>query len=133
MGLFDSGPRSFVTFFDHAYTAAGRYRYGDSLHPALHGTISVPLAAAPASGTTADTFTLTRSTGPAPEGYVFDTQIERPRAASFQNWQTSATSAATTFAADAGPGVYSFRSRLRKLSDGTHSDYSPPLTLRVTP
>ena len=65
----------------------------------------------------------------APAGSAFDVQVKVPGSASFTDWRTGVTSLQGTFAPSdpqwAGPGTYSFRSRLRQVSTGAASGYSP--------
>ncbi len=126
MGLFDSGitaPGSAP--FTVTFPSAGIYPYLCHLHSAMRGKVQVPIQVSPATGGVATQFTITWSSAGAPAGFVFDIQIKRPGASSFVDWKLSRTRRRTVFTADAGAGRYSFRARLRKLSDGTHSAYSP--------
>jgi hypothetical protein len=132
MGLFDSGPQQLVSFFTHAFTAAGSYAYRDPLNPGLTGSVGVPVLASPASGSTGTAFTITWATGAPAAGFVYDVQIKRPGSASYVNWQTGVASASATFMPDAGTGNYSFRARLRKVANGTSSGWSAGKTITVS-
>jgi hypothetical protein len=49
----------------------------------------------------------------------------------FRKLLTGVTATSATFVADEGPGLYSFRARLRKTADGTRSHWSPPAGISV--
>jgi streptogramin lyase len=132
MGLFDSGSKSFVTFFTFAFIGAGTYPYADTLHPTHTGTIKVPVKVSPTTGTTSTTFTITWASVTASAGYVFDVQIKRPGSTVFVNWMTSQTVPSASFVADAGVGAYSFRSRLRNTANAKASGYSAAASIAVS-
>ncbi len=132
IGLFDSGitaPGS--TPFTVTFPSAGSYPYMCQLHPTMRGTVRVPMNVSPATGNAATQFTITWSSVGAPNGFVFDIQVKRPGASSFVDWKLSRTRRRAVFTSDAGAGRYSFRARLRKLSNGAHSGYSPARRISV--
>jgi plastocyanin len=131
MGLFDSGSLLPVSFFTFQFRSAGTYLYADPLNPGHKASIAVPIKAMPASGTETTTFTITWSQATASLGYVFDVQVLRPAAFWFEDWQTGVIARSATFTADAGPGVYWFRARLRKLGGGK-SHWSPTAQIVVS-
>jgi hypothetical protein len=132
MGLFDSGSRSFVTFFSFAFFAAGAYAYGDTLQTAHKGTIKVPLKISPKTGTTSTPFTISWATMTAPVGFVFDVQIRRPGSTAFVSWMTAQTAPSAIFVADGGAGTYSFRARLHNTGNSKTSGWSPAGSITVS-
>jgi plastocyanin len=130
MGLFNSGVRPGGSTFSAGFASAGSYKYSCTQHRET-GTVRVPLSAAPASGTTATTFTVKWSAASAPSGFVFDVQIKRPGSTSYASWKTAQTAASATFLPDAGAGMYAFRSRLRRTADNRAAGYSPAASISV--
>ena len=113
IGLFDSGPRSFVEYYTFTFTAAGNYPYQDSLHQALTGTIEVPVGL-PSAGNVGQPFTVIWAVAPPPPDYVFDVQVDPPGGewSFFQHGVTAQSAAYTPQSA----GTYAFRARLRGTS-----------------
>jgi streptogramin lyase len=132
LGLFDSGTRSFVSYYSFTFAGAGTYRYQDALHPALTGAIAVPIAVSPHSGGTGTTFTVTWASAPPGAGRVFDVRIRRPGSPSYVDWRTGQTGTSATFVPDAGTGVYSFRARPRSSGTGARSGWSPAASIVVS-
>jgi streptogramin lyase len=131
MGLFDSGVKPIVSYFAVAFTAAGSYPYGDTLDPALTGTIEVPIRISPRSGDSKTNFTVIWASAPPPAGFGEDIQVKRPGSPAFVDWITGQTGRSAPFTADAGPGTYSFRARLHKSANDTHSGYSVSKSILV--
>jgi uncharacterized repeat protein (TIGR01451 family) len=117
MQLFDSGMQSAIFLFQHQFTAAGRYRVSD-VPTGFNGQVSVPLKLKPASGSVSTGFKLTWATGAPPAGFVYDVQIMRPGTSTWVYWKSDTTLSKASFIADAGPGTYQFRSRLRRVTGG---------------
>ena len=132
MHLYDSGAHSFVTYFSHRFNAAGTYTYHSTTGAPMVGTVSVPIQLAPSTGSQTTTFTVTCSAGVTPSGFGYDIQVRRPGSSSYVDWKIGATKRAVAFVPDGGKGTYSFRSRLVKLSDGTHTDWSPAGSISVS-
>jgi streptogramin lyase len=133
MNLFNSKSRSFVTYFTHRFDAAGTYGYDDPAHPqAMTGSIRVPTLAQPSTGTKSTAFTVTWSAAVAPTGHVFDVQVKRPGSSTYVTWKSGVTGRHASFTPDHGTGKYSFRARLRKTSNDTHTGWSPAVTISVT-
>ena len=133
MNLFHSGVRSFVDYYTFRFNAAGAYAYRSTGDPAaMRGTVKVPEEASPSSGGLSTAFHVTWSALTAPTGYVFDVQIKRPGSTSYVDWKAGVTGRTASFVPDHGKGHYSFRSRLRKKSNGKHSGWSPAATVSVT-
>jgi hypothetical protein len=85
----------------------------------------------PTKGGTTTNFTVTWASATAPTGYVYDVQIQRP-GGGLVNWQTGVTAKNASFVPDAGVGVYAFRARLRKTSNGKASGYSAAKKITVS-
>jgi virginiamycin B lyase len=132
MNLFSSGPLMPVSYYSFRFTAAGSYAYRDTLNPISTGRIKVAALASPPSGTTSTTFTVTWAAAAPPTGWVSDVSIKRPGATKFSGWKSGQTTTSAPFVPDARKGVYVFRARLRKLEDGTQSDWSPTASITVS-
>lgn len=109
---------------------AGTYPYHCAIHPSMTGRVRVPIAVGPSSGTVDDTYTITAATENAPSGFVYDVQMKQGNG-SWANFKRGLTSSSTAFDPDA-TGTYSFRSRLRKKSNGATSGWSIPRTIVVS-
>jgi hypothetical protein len=64
----------------------------------------------------------------APAGHVYDVQIRRP-GSTFKTWKSGVAQPRVDFRPGL-KGTYRFRARLRRLSDGKRSSYSPARLLR---
>ena len=103
--------------------AAGVLSYGD--HDIIHSRSS-------SSGSISSQTTLTWSSlASAPAGYVADVQILRPGARKWAPWKQGVTLGSGVFTPDADAGAYGFRARLRRLSNGAASAWSPQLTIMI--
>lgn len=112
------------------FSAAGTFAFHCEIHPIeMHGNISVRMTAAPTSGTTATTFSIRWATVKAPAGFRYVVQRKAPGGAFAAFKSTVGKSASWT---PSKPGTWSFRSRLKRLSNGSASGYSPVLTVSVT-
>jgi plastocyanin len=130
MGLFDSGDRQPGTSFTFAFPTAGAYPIID-LATSSRFRLSIATVAAPPSGNLSTTFTVRWSSDALDDGYVADVQIKRPGETSFSDWLVGQVTGETTFTADAGPGAYEFRARLRSTTNGTATGYSPAGSIAV--
>ena len=130
MLLFDSGsvdetsPPTSYTF-----EAAGVYPFVCTPHPFMGGRVSVPVRAAPASGSATRARTVTFAAGPAPDGFAYDVQVRRP-GDGWASWKRGVSEPSASFTADAGEGTYRFRARLREI-DVASSRWSEPSSIRV--
>lgn len=131
LGLFNSGLLSPGNSFAYSFFAAGTFQYRDPAFGQMRGTVGVRTRAVPASGTSTTVFTITWASVSAPSGYVYDVQIRRP-GSTWTSWQTGTTIAQTTFVRDGNTGNYQFRSRLRRLSNGVASGWSPVAIIQVS-
>ena len=142
LSLFGSGPRSSVTYYAFVVTAAGSYGYDDPLATAHTGSLTVAETAAPASGTTATTFTITFASAVPASPVVIDAQLAfcatLPCTPSYAAWTTATGTSQRSQAfgsGDAqfhGAGHYFFRSRLRNSGSGKATGYSPAASLTVS-
>jgi plastocyanin len=131
LGLYDSGPRTIVSFYSVLFTAAGLYPYHDPAAPTLGGKISVPDVVSPKSGGTSTQFSVTWASAPPTGGRVFDVQVEPPGATRYAQLLTGTTMTGTTFDPSAGAGTYRFRSRLRDASSAAATGYSAGAAVTV--
>jgi virginiamycin B lyase len=130
LGLLDSGPHGFVSWFSHRFDAAGSYPYVNGLSSSLSGVVRVPVQVAPSDGTETTQFTITWGVAPPPRSLLFDVQVKRPGELAYADWQRGVFAAEASFTPDAGPGVYWFRARLHGPA-GT-LPWSPPTSIQVT-
>lgn len=115
--------------FTFAFVAAGTYAYLCTIHFGMSGTVKVPIAASPGSGSTGTTFTVTVASQPAASGFQYVVQKKNP-GGSFATFKTI-TAASTTFQATA-PGTYQFRAQLKRTSNGATSGFSDPVSVSVS-
>ena len=129
LGLFDSGAKPIVSYFDRAFTAAGTFRYQDGIPPGTtFGWITVPVTL-PASGVVGQPFTVTWGTAAQGANLVFDVLVEVPGGTGYTAWQTTANLSGSY--TPAVPGRYRFIARLRNTSTGAATDYSPAVSIQV--
>jgi len=129
MSLWNTGLLPVSSSGWRTFVAAGVYRYADPADATHAGAVVVPVAASPAKGTRATTFTVTWAAKRAPAGFGYDVQIRRPGSA-WRSWKPLSTRAGAPFRADTGRGTYRFRARLVKLAGG-HAGWSPADAVRV--
>jgi plastocyanin len=112
------------------FKLAGSFPYYCVIHGAalMHGNIHVPMRAVPAQGTTSTSFSIRVATVRAPAGLAFVIQRRAP-GGTFRLWKTI-TRKATAFTTGTA-GTWSFRVRVKRTSNGTHSGWSPVLKVRV--
>jgi hypothetical protein len=131
VSLFASAPLSPGGSFTFTFFAAAKVTV---LDPTDGQTliVKVPPKATPASGDPSKTFTVTWASQTPPTGLVYDVQIQRPGSSSWTAWKTGVTGVSASFVPDAGTGGYSFRAKIRRLSNGTSTGWSPPAKITVT-
>ena len=131
MGLFDSGPMAPGDSFTFSFPSAGVYSLRDQ-DSSFAGSVKVAPSASPQSGDVTTAFTITWSAAPPEAGFAFDVQVKRPGSSTWSTWRTGTSAVSAGFEPDAGAGTYAFHTRLRKLSDGTASKWSPSVSLTVS-
>ena len=98
----------------------------------MQGSIRVPTRATPTTGTRSTYFSIRVSTVTIPSGWVMDIQ-KKKGSGTYANWITGTRSASRIFrAGSSGAGYYYFRARLRRVSNGYASAYSPAARIRVS-
>jgi plastocyanin len=114
------------------FRQAGSFPYYCMIHGALlmHGNIHVPMRAVPSQGTTSTAFSIHVATIKARTGFVYVIQRRAP-GGTFKLWK-KVTGTATAFTT-ARAGQWSFRARVKRTSNGSHSGWSPILTVKVAP
>ena len=129
LGLFDSGSKPMVSYFNHVFTAASTYHYEDTVPPStLVAQINVPVNA-PTSARVNVPFPLTWASVSQGSNMVFDVQVQLPGTPDFVPWQTTAALSDNYTAPS--PGKYRFRARMRNTVSGAATDYSPPALVNV--
>lgn len=130
--LFASAAHLAGTSYSFVYSGAGAFKYKDSLHATLAGSVSVPVTASPTTGTTSTPFTITFGTATAPAGYVFDLEVKAAGSTKFVLLKNGVTTGGTVYTATK-IGKYQFKARLRKSGSTTlASPYSATTTITVT-
>ncbi|MGN6377581.1 MAG: Vgb family protein [Gaiellales bacterium] len=124
MGLYDSGPQSFVTRFSHVFDAAGDYPFR-STTSALGGVVKVMLRVSASSVAVNSPVTVTFATGAAQPGFHYEVQVKLPGHGSFTPWFSGVQPSGNYRPAHAG--VYQFQARLvdTATSPQTSSGWSP--------
>jgi plastocyanin len=111
------------------FEIAGGFPYHCRFHASMTGVVKVPIRVTPGSGPAGSTFTIRVADVSAPSGFQYVIQRKRP-GGSFQAWRTI-TGQTTAFSTQV-TGTWQFRSRLRRISDGAASGWSPKDTAQVT-
>jgi streptogramin lyase len=133
MKLFVSGTHVSGTSFSFVYSGSGLFKFKDSVHASLLGSVSVPVTASPTSGPPSSVFTITYGTATAPAGYVFDLEVKAVGSKSYVLLENGVTSGSITYTAGTKAGKDLFKARLRKAgTTKTASAYSAVLTITVT-
>jgi plastocyanin len=132
IGLWDSGGLAQNGTFTFTFAFAGTYPYHCRFHPTLmHGTVKVPMVASPPSGQLGTTFTLTWASASPTGSLVFDVQRLDPGTIKFKKWQTGVTTLSATYMPTVA-GTYVFRTRVRNMTSGAVSKYSPKVSIAAT-
>lgn len=133
VNAWDSGILSGVTSWSHRINAAGTYLYHCTLHFDMTAFVSVVPTVSPKSGQVGTVFTIGVSAEDAPPPIVYDVQMKAP-GLNWQSWRTGVTTRSVEFdSTDQAPGVYTFRARMRRLSNNVTPLWSFPVSLRVDP
>ena len=138
MGYFASGPRSLVSYYSFAFTAAGTFSYKSLVSPdstPFVGTIKVPMTVKLVSGHT-DQAKVTWATVPPTAPFVYDVQIKRPGDTGFLDWKIGDTVGNAVFGPSdplyAGLGTYQFQARVRNTGNTTASGFSAPKSIALS-
>jgi hypothetical protein len=131
LALYDSGLKAPPASFLATLFASGTYTVVDQGTGSTM-TLKVPAEAFPHTGSVSTAFRITWATHKVRTDRVFDVQIRRPGSTTWEDWETGVRGAGDRFAPDGGPGIYSFRARLRSIRTGAAADYSPPVSIQVT-
>lgn len=122
--------------FEVTLTQAGTYPYRCEIHPDepdMNVSLSIAVAVEPSSGTEWDVFTIGLASHAPPRGIVHDLQV-RLDDGDWVDYEIGVTTASVEFQPDDGPGMYAFRSRVRRIEPGSPdpaTDWSPPAPLEV--
>jgi virginiamycin B lyase len=129
MGLYDSGPQSFVSTFTHEFDAAGDYTFASTRNSALTGAVKVMPRVTPSSVTAGTPATVQFATGPAATGFQYQVQVRTPGQKTFSPLVT--TTQPTTDYTPSAAGTYEFEARLvdTLTPTPTSSGWSPAITL----
>ena len=110
LGLYASGPRSFVSSFAYAFGAAGGFPFR-SRTSAQAGVVKV-LPRAVAAATAAPTqIAVTWAAAAAAPGLAYDVEVRVPGESAFAPWRSAVSEPRGDFPAPAA-GTYRFRARL---------------------
>jgi plastocyanin len=115
------------------FNYSGAYPYFCNQHPDMRGTIKLrPFVGRNGSSTIelGQTATVTVAARAAPDGLVFDIQ-KRTGSGEWTRWKRGVTNASHSYK-PSSKGTRLFRSRVRRLSDGHTSGFSPASTLTIT-
>ncbi|MCW2844489.1 MAG: blue (type 1) copper domain protein [Nocardioides sp.] len=127
-GFWNSGPKSSGQSFARAFSSAGSYGYICSIHPSMHGTVKVPLAA---TGSSAGGWTLRWSTGTAGTGRSFDVQVRLSGTSAWRSLRNDTTKATAKFDPSRS-GSYEVRARTNNTSSSKSSGWSPARAVAIT-
>ncbi|MGH2530495.1 MAG: cupredoxin domain-containing protein [Actinomycetota bacterium] len=129
LSLWNSGHLNGGSSFSKAINFAGSYPYHCTIHLSMTGTIKARIQVTPTSGSVGTTFAAVVASVAAPSGSVYDIQRKKG-SGDWTAWKTGITSKSVTFRPKAS-GTWSFRSRLRKTSNGAKSGWSPARSISV--
>ena len=123
--------------YSFTFPAAGSYPYNSTVKgDSFNGTVAIPTAVTPSSGTTATNFSVIWATNTL-ANYIFDVQYRfKPVGAtgwkSWAAWKTGIAATHATFTPNQGAGTYAFHTRLRNPGNNRASLYSPDITISVS-
>jgi hypothetical protein len=131
-GLLDSGLRAPGGSFVFTFGAAGSYSIVDDA-TGSKTAVDIPTQTDPKRGTISTQFTVRWSSARADPGFVFDIQIRGPNPEDpWIGWKQGATVGEDMFSPSA-VGAFRFRARLRNLTNGRVSQWSPAARVCVEP
>ena len=111
------------------FVRAGTFAYFCTIHSQMQGNVKVKMNATPASGTTSTNFSIRVATQDAPSGFVEQVQ-RRKHGRTFKPWVN--TAGQTLSWTPSRAATWEFRARLRRISDGTVTGWSPVLKVVVS-
>jgi hypothetical protein len=128
LGLFDSGVQNTGATFSYTFIGAGNYYYASTSDPGMTGLVRVPMRINPTTGDTNTVFTLKSATA-TQHHLVYDVNVRENGGRWWPIYVRPRRLLRTTL----GSGTYEFKVRLVINATGTHSGWSPSLTLVVIP
>ena len=134
MALFDTGPIRPRGYGYATIPTAGSYAYHcsepTSVHPAMKGKLKAPVVISPPSGNVNTTFSVTWAVVGLPVGFVVDVQRKAPGGV-WTTWQNGVTIGNASLKL-ATVGQWSFRARLRRISNGKSSGWSAATKVNIS-
>jgi plastocyanin len=124
-GLWNSSPHPSGTSYSHTFSSAGTFSYHCSIHPEMHGKVSVAVAT---SGTATTGYTVKWATVAGSKGIVYDIQT-RLGSGKWVALKTGTTGTSAKFN-PAQSGKYSVRARTDKGSKRT--GWSPTVSVTIS-
>jgi len=132
LALWNSGNIPSGQDFTFAFSAAGTYPYHCNIHTFMAAQLTVKPKATPDGAPAGTGFKIKVATAPAGADFVFDVQKKDP-GGQFRNWMVGITTNVANFdSTGKAPGIYQFRSRLRRVSNGGTSGFSPQVSIQIT-
>jgi plastocyanin len=124
-GLWNSGTKLPGATYTRTFTSAGTFAYHCSIHPEMHGKVSVPLTS---SGTASKGYKLTWATVKGANGITYDVQTRLGKG----KWVSLKAATTGTHAKfnPAKSGKYSVRARTAK--GGARTGWSPTVTVTIS-
>ncbi|HKV67112.1 MAG TPA: hypothetical protein VJN72_03410 [Gaiellales bacterium] len=130
MGLFDSGPRSFVSTFSYDFTAAGDYPYRSA--SGIAATYKI-LPATPTRDSAGTQFSIRWASRTPDPGFAYDVRYRAPGTTAWTAWQSQTADPSGSFTPST-VGSYAFEARLVDTNTvpATASLWSPAATTQVS-
>jgi plastocyanin len=124
-GLWNSGTKLPGATYTRTFTSAGTFAYHCSIHPEMHGKVSVPLTS---NGTASKGYKLTWATVKGANGITYDVQTRLGKG----KWVSLKAATTGTHAKfnPAKSGKYSMRARTAK--GGSRTGWSPTVTVTIS-
>jgi plastocyanin len=110
------------------FRQAGTYPFHCRFHSSMVGSVKVPMQTSDPTPAVNQVITLTVATVSAPAAYTYLIQRKAP-GGTFQAWKTITTR--TTHFKTGTAGTWRFRARLKRISNGAKSGWSPTLNVDV--
>jgi plastocyanin len=126
MSLYNSGSRGPGATFSYEFDSAGTYRFHCAIHTFMVGEVKVPTSAVKGLY---GRINVTWSSASAASGFVFDVQVKKPGVKGWHAWKSGTASTGASYSPKSH-GTYRFRARLRELSNGKASGWSPATSVK---